>query len=134
MVNVSKPSQALLHLAPEKQSRTAKLARLTILDYVLRHCSFLDKKVLPSVLVSVFFPGFLTNAILIRTETNTLATTVATVGKSGNLPVASFEYTFDHVADVDEDDNVDDVGEDDGVDDNFGEVRDDDVSKDDDTD
>ena len=48
--------------------------------------------------------------------------------------MASFEYTFDHVADVDEDDNVDDVGEDDDVDDNFGEVRDDDVSKDDDTD
>ena len=118
----------------EKQSRTAKLARLTILDYVLRHCSFLDKKVLPSVLVSVFFPGFLTNSIWIIIETNTLATTVATVGKSGNLPVASFEYTFDHVADVDEDDNVDDVGEDDGVDDNFGEVRDDDVSEDDDTD
>ena len=116
MVNVSKPSQALLHLAPEKQSRTAKLARLTILDYVLRHCSFLDKKVLPSVLVSVFFPGFLTNSIWIKIETNTLATTVATVGKSGNLPVASFEYTFDHVADVDDDDNVDDVGEDDDAD------------------
>ena len=66
-------------------------------------------------------------------ETNTLATTVATDGKSGNLPVASFEYTFDHVADVDDDDNDDDVGEDDD-DDNFGEVRDDDVSKDDDTD
>ena len=45
--------------------------------------------------------------------------------------MTSFEYTFDNVAD---DDNVDDVGEDDGVDDNFGEVRDDDVSKDDDTD
>ena len=116
MVNVSKPSQARLHPEPEKQSRTAKLARLTILDYVLRHCSFLDKKVLPSVLVSVFFPGFLTNSIWIKIETNTLATTVATVGKSGNLPVASFEYTFDHVADVDDDDNVDDVGEDDDAD------------------
>ena len=79
-----------------------------------------------------------------------MATTVATVGKSGNLPVASFEYTFDHVADVDDNDNVDDVGEDDDVDDNFSEVRDedgdddaddnvsevhdDDVSEDDDTD
>ena len=80
------------------------------------------------------FLSFLTNAIWIRIETNTLATTVATVGKSGNLPVASFEYTFDHVADVDEDDNVDDVGEDDGVDDNFGEVRDDDVGEDEDGD
>ena len=58
------------------------------------------------------FLSFLTNAIWIRIETNTLATTVATVGKSGNLPVASFEYTFDHVANVDEDDNGDDVGED----------------------
>ena len=133
MVNVSKPSQVVLHPAPGKQSRRAKLARLTILDYVLRHCSFLDKKVLPSVLVSVFFPGFLTNAIWIRIETNTLATTVATVGKSGNLPEASFEYTFDHVADVDQDDNVDDVGEDD-VDDNFGEVRVDDVGEDEDGD
>ena len=76
--------------------------------------------------MSVFFSGFLTNAILIRTETNTLATTVATVGKSGNLPVASFEYTFDHVADVDDDDDVDEVGEDDDVDDNFSEVRDED--------
>ena len=113
MVNVSKPSQARLHPAPEKQSRRAKLARLTILDYVLRHCSFLDKKVMLSVLVSVFFPGFLTNAIWIRIETNTLETTIATVGKSGNLPVASFEYTFDNVADLDDDDNVDDVGEDD---------------------
>ena len=46
-----------------------------------------------------------------------MATTVATVGKSGNLPVASFEYTFDHVADVDEDDNVDDVGKNDDDDD-----------------
>ena len=117
MVNVSKPSQAVLHPAPGKQSRRAKLARLTILDYVLRHCSFLDKKVLPSVLVSVFFSGFLTNAIWIRIETSTLATTVATVGKSGNLPVASFEYTFDYVANVDEDDNVDDVGENDDDDD-----------------
>ena len=59
------------------------------------------------------FLSFLTNAIWIRIKTNTLATTVDTVGKSGNLPVASFEYTFDHVADVDEDDNVDDIGEDD---------------------
>ena len=42
--------------------------------------------------------------------------------------MASFEYTFDHVADVD------DVGEDDGVDDNFGEVRDDDVGEDEDGD
>ena len=48
--------------------------------------------------------------------------------------MASFEYTFDQVADVDEDDKVDDVGEDDGVDDNFGEVRDDDVGEDEDGD
>ena len=86
------------------------------------------------------FLSFLTNAIWIRIETNTLATTVATVGKSGNLPVASFEYTFDHVADVDDDDNGDDVGEDDDasedddVDNNFGEVRDDDVGEDEDGD
>ena len=70
------------------------------------------------------FLSFLTNAIWIRIKTNTLATTVATVGKSGNLPVASFEYTFDHVADVDDDDNDDDVGEDDDAD------EDDDVDED----
>ena len=132
---------SILHL--ENKADVQNWHGFTILDYVLRHCSFLDKKVLPSVLVSVFFSGFLTNAIWIRIETSTLATTVATVGKSGNLPVASFEYTFDHVADVDDDDNGDDVGDDDndddfgendGVDDNFGEVRDDDVGEDEDGD
>ena len=106
---------SILHL--KNKAAVQNWPDFTILDYFLRHCPFLDKRFYPQSWCWCFLRRFFfTNAIWTRIETNTLATTVATVGKSGNLPVASFEYTFDHVADVDEDDNDDDVGEDEDAD------------------